>query len=142
MKISEDICILFFCITTYRFYYAKFTVDRLFQLNLYLKLYSTHQNLFTDNMDFTKQVEQLKELAQHCIKDPSLLHDPKLSSIKNLIEHYGGKIPEAKANDSADAKSEFKSDPAETQPESQPESEESDLELDMTGVIGLYIYLF
>ncbi|XP_070165987.1 putative protein FAM10A4 [Polyergus mexicanus] len=86
-------------------------------------------------MDFTKQVEQLKELAQHCIKDPSLLHDSKLSSIKNLIEHYGGKIPEAKANDSADAKSEFKSDPAESQPESQSESEESDLELDMTGVI-------
>lgn len=93
-------------------------------------------------MEFIKEVEQLKELAQQCIKNPSLLHDLKLSSIKNLIEHYGGKIPETKANDSSDAKSEFKSEPAESQPESQSESEESDLELDMTGVIGSYIYLF
>ncbi|XP_050456901.1 putative protein FAM10A4 [Cataglyphis hispanica] len=86
-------------------------------------------------MEFIKEVEQLKELAQQCIKNPSLLHDPKLSSIKNLIEHYGGKIPETKANDSSDSKSEFKSEPAESQPDSQSESEESDLELDMTGVI-------
>lgn len=77
--------------------------------------------------------------------DPSLLYDPKLSFIKDLIEHYGGKIPEAKTNDSSDTKMGFESKPAEPQAESEPvseESEESDLELDMTGVIGLYIYPF
>lgn len=87
----------------------------------------------------------LKTFVQQCMNDPSFLHDPKLSFIKELIEHYGGKIPEAKANGSSDTKTEFKSKPAEPQFEPElknEESEESDLELDMTGVIGLYIYLF
>jgi len=79
------------------------------------------------------------------MNNPSLLHDPQLSFIKDLIEHYGGKVPEAKSNGTTDTKTEFESKPAEPQSESEPasdESEESDLELDMTGVIGLYIYLF
>nr|XP_012223873.1 PREDICTED: putative protein FAM10A4 [Linepithema humile] len=80
---------------------------------------------------------QLKLFAQQCIDEPSILHDPKLSFIKELIEHFGGKVPEAKANGSqSDTKSEFQSKPEEEpQPKSEPESEESDLELDMTGVI-------
>lgn len=82
-----------------------------------------------------KVAEQLKLLARHCIDNPSHLHDPKLSFIKELIEFFGGKIPEAKSNGSPDAKCEFGSKPQEPQPESEPESEESDLELDMTGVI-------
>ncbi|XP_071645094.1 hsc70-interacting protein [Temnothorax longispinosus] len=89
--------------------------------------------MFNDNV-----AQQLRTFARHCINNPSLLHDPKLSFIKDLIEHYGGKIPEAKTNDSSDAKTEFESKPAEPQPEPEPaseESEESDLELDMTGVI-------
>ncbi|XP_071559380.1 putative protein FAM10A4 [Temnothorax nylanderi] len=89
--------------------------------------------MFSDNV-----AQQLKTFARHCINNPSLLHDPKLSFIKDLIEHYGGKVPEAKTNDSSDAKTEFESKPAEPQPEPEPaseESEESDLELDMTGVI-------
>lgn len=79
---------------------------------------------------------QLKLFARQCIDDPSLLHDPKLSFIKELIEHFGGKIPEAKANSSSDTKCEFQSKPEEPQPKSEPESEESDMELDMSGVIG------
>lgn len=90
-------------------------------------------------MEFTEAItEKLKAFAQQCMKDPSVLHDPKLVFIKNLIEHYGGKIPEAKANSSSDTKHEFKSEPAQPQSESQPESEEneeSDLELDMSCVI-------
>lgn len=106
------------------------------------------RDLFVGNMEMfnDKAVKlMLKTFVQQCMNDPSLLHDPKLSFIKELIEHYGGKIPEAKANDSSDTKTEFKSKPAEPQFEPEPEneeSEESDLELDMTGVIGLYIYLF
>lgn len=92
-----------------------------------------------------KVTEQLKTFTQQCINDSSLLHDPKLSFIKELIEHYGGKIPEVKANDSSDCgfeKCSCKSESAEPQSESESETEESDLKLDMTGVIGLYIYLF
>lgn len=91
-----------------------------------------------------KVAQQLKTFAQLCINDPSLLYDPKLSFIKDLIEHYGGKVPEAKANGSSNTKTEFESKPVEPEPGSEPvneESEESDLELDMTGVIGLYIHL-
>ncbi|KAL6258380.1 hypothetical protein P5V15_010335 [Pogonomyrmex californicus] len=79
-----------------------------------------------------KVAQHLKTFARECINNPSLLHDPKLSFIKELIEHYGGKVPEAKTNDSSSAKTEFKSKPEEPEPESESESEESDLELDMT----------
>lgn len=107
------------------------------------------RDLFAGNMEMPmfndKVAQQLKMFVQQCMNDPSLLYDPKLSFIKDLIEHYGGKIPDAKANSSSDIKTEFESKSAEPQFESEPESaesEESDLELDMTGVIGLYIYLF
>lgn len=90
--------------------------------------------VFSDNV-----AQQLKEFARRCMNDVSLLHDPKLSFIKELIEHYGGKVPEAKANGSSDTKTESESKPAQpAQSESEPESEESeesDLDLDMTGVI-------
>ncbi|XP_018348769.1 PREDICTED: putative protein FAM10A4 isoform X2 [Trachymyrmex septentrionalis] len=91
-----------------------------------------------------KVTQQLKLFTQQCMSDASLLHDPKLSCIKDLIEHYGGKVPEAKANDSSDTKTEFENKPEQPQFESTSESEESkesekseesDLELDMTGVI-------
>lgn len=86
-----------------------------------------------------KVAQQLKLFAQRCMVDPSLLHDPKLSFIKELIEHFGGKIPEAK--DASSAKCEFENSvPEEPQPpKSEPESEESDVELDMTDVIGTYL---
>lgn len=85
---------------------------------------------------FTEKVaQQLKEFAQQCMNDSSLLHDPKLSFIKELIEYYGGKIPEAKADNSSDAKCGSKDKEEEPEPEPISESEESDLELDMTGVI-------
>jgi len=106
--------------------------------------------MFADNMEVPvfsdKVTQQLKLFAQQCMSDASLLHDPKLSYIKDLIEHYGGKVPEAKTNDSSDTKTEFENKPEQPQFESVPESEESeesDLELDMTGVIGLsYIFIF
>lgn len=107
------------------------------------------QDVFAGNMEMPvfsdKVTQELKTFAQQCMNDASLLHDPKLSFIKDLIEHYGGKVPEAKASDSSNIKTEFESKPTQPQSESEPESEESeesDLELDMTGVIGLYIYLF
>ncbi|KAL0099010.1 hypothetical protein PUN28_020216 [Cardiocondyla obscurior] len=80
--------------------------------------------------------QELKTFIQQCMNDSALLQDPKLSFIKDLIEHYGGKVPDAKANSSSDTKVEFESKPTEPQVESEnEESEESDLELDMTGVI-------
>jgi len=112
--------------------------------------------MFADNMEVPvfsdKVTQQLKLFTQQCMSDASLLHDPKLSCIKDLIEHYGGKVPEAKANDSSDTKTEFENKPEQPQFESTSESEESkesekseesDLELDMTGVIGLsYVFIF
>lgn len=85
-----------------------------------------------------KVAQQLRSLAQQCMDDPSLLYDPKLSFIKELIEYYGGKIPETKSDDSSHDNSEFKSAPEEPEPEPEPESEESDIELDMTSVIGMH----
>lgn len=85
-----------------------------------------------------KVAQQLKTFARRCMNDSSLLHDPNLSFIKELIEHYGGKVPEAKTDDSSHAKCDFKSAPEEPQPKSEPESEESDMELDMSSVIGAY----
>lgn len=90
-----------------------------------------------------KVLVQLKFFALQWMHNPSLLHDPQLSFVRELIEHFGGKIPEAEANGSSDSKTESESKPAEPQSEPEPvseESEESDLELDMTGVIGSYIY--
>lgn len=99
---------------------------------------------------FPKKVaQQLKALAQQCMDNPSLLHDPKLSCIKELIEHYGGKIPESEKSNQPDptadecrAESKFEEPQSTAEPESESEeSEESDLELDMTGVIGSYLCL-
>lgn len=95
-----------------------------------------------------KVAQQLKEFARQCMDNPSLLHDPKLSFIKELIEHYGGKVPETTASDSSSTQCGPNSTPEESQPEPEPkpepapepESEESDVELDMTGVIGSYVY--
>ncbi|XP_014476271.1 PREDICTED: putative protein FAM10A4 [Dinoponera quadriceps] len=88
---------------------------------------------------FTEKVgEQLKIFARHCMDDPSLLHDPKLSFIKELIEHYGGKIPESNKNDDPSlgkCEAEIKSEEPQPKAEPESESEESDLELDMSGVI-------
>lgn len=102
-----------------------------------------------DVLVFTKKMtQQLKALAQQCMDNPSLLHDPKLSFIKELIEHYGGKVPESDKNDKSDdplvgeygSDDKYEDEPQSTvEPDS--ESEESNPELDMTGVIGLYIYL-
>lgn len=94
--------------------------------------------VFTD-----KVAQQMKVFARQCMDEPSLLHDPKLSFIKELIEHYGGKVPEDnKSNDpSGDkcgAESKFEEPQPKAEPEPESESEESDPELDTTGVIGLY----
>lgn len=91
---------------------------------------------------FTEEVaQQLKSFARLCMDNPSLLHDPALYFVKELIEYFGGKIPDKVSTSSSQAKSEAEESPKkeEPKPESEPESEESDLELDMTGVIGLYL---
>jgi len=97
-------------------------------------------NLFLGNMEMPEKVVQnLKLFTQQCIDDPSLLHDPKLSFIKELIEHYGGKIPGAKTDDtSKHSKCEYESASEEPHWEPEPESEESELELDMSSVTGTF----
>ncbi|XP_032680700.1 putative protein FAM10A4 [Odontomachus brunneus] len=88
---------------------------------------------------FPKKIaQQLKALARQCMDNPSLLHDPKLSCIKELIEHYGGKVPESDKSDDplvGEYESEDKYEEPQSTVEPDSESEESDLELDMTGVI-------
>ncbi|XP_015431949.1 PREDICTED: hsc70-interacting protein-like [Dufourea novaeangliae] len=76
---------------------------------------------------------QLKTFVDLCIANPAILHQPEFSFIKSFIEHFGGKIPEAKADSSPKKKPE---EPKVPEPQPEPESEESDIELDMTGVIG------
>lgn len=86
---------------------------------------------------FTEEVaQQLKTFAQLCMDNPALLHDPALYFVKELIEYFGGKIPDKCSTSSSGVKSQESPKEKEPQPESEPESEESDLELDMTGVIG------
>lgn len=99
-----------------------------------------------------KVSQQLRECARQCMNNPSLLYNPKLSFIKQLIEHYGGTIPKVETNDSSDfqeskfeqqqSEPEVKSDPESETEELKSESEESDLELDMSGVIGLLFIIF
>lgn len=93
---------------------------------------------------FTEEVaQQLKSFARLCMDNPSLLHDPALYFVKELIEYFGGKIPDKCSTSSPQSKSEESPKEEEPKPESEPvpepepepESEESDLELDMTGVI-------
>ena len=78
-----------------------------------------------------EQLAKLKTLTELCITNPSILNLPDLGFIKNFIKHFGGTIPESGSQSEPD---EFKKDERDVKPD--PESEESDLELDMTGVIG------
>ncbi|XP_012279924.1 putative protein FAM10A4 [Orussus abietinus] len=83
----------------------------------------------------------LRAYTQKCMEDPSILYHPNLAELKELIEHFGGKIPPKESEESDRSKSESAPTTSDTgmeqetevQPES--ESEESDIELDMTGVI-------
>lgn len=86
-----------------------------------------------------------------CKQNPSILHSPDLSFVKSFIEHFGGTVP--KTDPAADQKPTYeeqaqnkpKAKEPEPEPEPEVESEESDMELDMTGVIGsflFYVYLF
>lgn len=84
-------------------------------------------------------VAQLKSFVELCYQQPSILGHPQLSFFKDFIEKLGGKVPSPKR---------FAADPdvetAESEPAAaahEPESEESDIELDMTGVIGVYLFI-
>ena len=76
------------------------------------------------------QLQAFVELIQ---KQPSFLHHPDLAFFKSYLAKLGAKIP------SQEKATEDSNESAEKEPEYEPapESEESDLELDMTGVIGM-----
>ena len=84
------------------------------------------------------QLNKIKTFMELCIKNPRILNLPDLAFIKDFIKHFGGTIPESKSEAKAE---EFKSN--EPKMEAEPDSEESDIELDMTGVIGnFYIFIW
>lgn len=75
-------------------------------------------------------IEQLQSFIEMCNKQPSIIHHPKLYFFKSFIQKLGGKIPSDVSSEREDSSSTFDNPPED------PESEESDVELDMTGVIG------
>lgn len=83
---------------------------------------------------------QLKALIGQFSKNPSILNRSELGFFKSFIEQLGGSIPkdtpkfQPKANENGESKR-AESPPPDLE-EQEPESEESDLEFDMTGVIG------
>lgn len=74
-------------------------------------------------------IEQLKNFIELCNKQPSIINHPKLYFFKAFIQKLGGKIPQDESSEKEESSNE---------PPQEPESEESDIELDMTGVIGKY----
>lgn len=83
---------------------------------------------------------QLKAFFKLCTLNPTVLCQPELAFVKTFVEHFGGKLPERTVNEPKEPVAETEPVP-ETEPEPEPESVESDLELDMTGVIGKFYFL-
>lgn len=81
-----------------------------------------------------EQLIELKFFTEMCIKDPEVLNLPELSFMKDFVKHFGGTVPESRKNEKKPE--EFKA--SEPEIESEPENEDSDIELDMTGVIGKF----
>ena len=82
----------------------------------------------------TEYLIQLRSFIELCNKQPSIINNPELSFFKNFIEKLGGKVPKSDKDDEDTSESFDRESRFETP---DPESEESDLELDMTGVIGI-----
>jgi suppressor of tumorigenicity protein 13 len=93
---------------------------------------------------FTKaHLAQLNGFIDLCKKDPKILLDPELAFFKNYIESLGGKVPTTLFETGAGSPETSRPEPTEEkEPEPEVESEESDIELDNSGVIGMYVYIF
>lgn len=85
-----------------------------------------------------EQLAPLKVFTDLCMKNPQLLHLPDLTFVKEFIENFGGTVPKTKEDETP--KTKIPTEPTTNEPEnldnSDPESDESDLELDLTGVVG------
>lgn len=84
-----------------------------------------------------EHIAQLKVFIDLCMENPSILQLPDLAFMKSFIEHFGGTVSDAKPKNAGYPKFTPQA-PKPTVPEPEPaqESEESDVELDMTGVVG------
>jgi suppressor of tumorigenicity protein 13 len=92
-------------------------------------------------------ISQLSGFVNLCKDDPKILLSPELAFFKNYIESLGGKIPaNLSETDSESPKAETpeprKAKEPEAKPEPEVESEESDIELDNSGIIGMYCVYF
>lgn len=84
--------------------------------------------------DQDQELDKLKSFVSMCRKNPSILNAPQLSFVKEFVEELGGKIPSPPSRGTTGAKTD--NEPSKPEVQSEPESEDSDIELDMTGVIG------
>lgn len=89
------------------------------------------------SLPFNKEhLAPLQRFVELCTANPQMLHLPDLAFVKKFIEHFGGKVPMQAAGDPPSM--EVPMQPSNDEPE-QMESEsdaESELELDMTNVLG------
>ena len=90
-----------------------------------------------------KQITELRAFVTLLKAQPSVLHQPELQFLKEYIESLGGEIPHVeKPTNTEIPKScpahESHATPKPAATEEEPELVESDVELDQTGVIGLY----
>jgi hypothetical protein len=95
-------------------------------------------------LPFTKEhLAELSGFIDLCKKDPKILQGPELAFFKSYIESLGGKIPATLSETDFESPKTSTPEPTkEKEPEPEVESEESDIELDNSGIIGRYIYLF
>ena len=86
-------------------------------------------------------VDQLKGFITLCRSKPEVIHNEELSFFKDYLVSMGANLPPKPKESPKETKTEESkpSSAAEEQDvEMEVESEESDVELDMTGVIGMY----
>ena len=92
------------------------------------------------------QVDQLQAFVQVLKAKPDILHDPALSFFREYLVSMGAKLPsppppkpEKQPSKSPEPEPVPRNEPEEMEQEEVVESEpESDVELDMTGVIGKF----
>lgn len=87
-----------------------------------------------------EDIQKLRDIIDVVKEQPWLLHEPRVNFFKTFIEDLGGKIPPPPGGKNEKTKS---SEPeVKEEVKVEPESEESDIELDMTGVIGITTRLY
>lgn len=84
---------------------------------------------------------QLKNFIKLCTSQPSILQQPDFAFVREFIENFGGSVPKDNGDPSDNREKTTKKPPeynTKPTPGTEPklEEEDSDLELDMTGVIG------